>query len=104
VAGYVVSPQARQDLFDILDYVADRDTAAATRLRERLFASFDRLARRPQLGHARTDLAPAEFCVRFWPVGRYLVIYRPASMQIQIVRVLSAYRDVAAILAQATDD
>ena len=37
--------------------------------------------------------------MRFWPVDSYLVIYRQTSGEVQIVRVLSGYRDIAAILA-----
>jgi toxin ParE1/3/4 len=79
VTGYLISPQARQDLFEISDYIADDNLDAALRLRDRLFAAFGRLATRPGLGHVRGDLVPAEFGVRFWPVGSYLVIYRPPS-------------------------
>jgi len=98
VSAYVVSPQARQDLIEIAEYVADVDLDAAFRLRDRLFAAFALLAARPGLGHVRDDLAPSRLRVRFWPVGRYLVIYRQAGAAIQIVRVLSAYRDIAALL------
>jgi plasmid stabilization system protein ParE len=103
VTGYLVSPRARQDLFEITDYIADDNLDAALRLRDRLFAAFDVLAKQPNLGHVRSDLAPAEFGVRFWPVGTYLVIYRPAEPAIQIVRVLSGYRDIATILGQSSD-
>jgi plasmid stabilization system protein ParE len=103
VTGYLVSPQARQDLFEITDYIANDNLDAALRLRDRLFAAFDRLAKRPGLGHVRTDLVPAEFGVRFWSVGTYLIIYRPAEPVIQIVRVLSGYRDIATVLSQASD-
>ena len=103
MTGYLVSPQARQDLFEITDYIADDNLDAALRLRDRLFAAFDRLAKRPGLGHVRTDLVPAAFGVRFWPVASYLVIYRPSEPIIEIVRVLSGYRDVAALLGQSSD-
>lgn len=103
MTGYAVSQEARQDLFEITDYVAVNNLDAALRLRDRLFAAFDRLAKRPGLGHVRTDLAPAEFGVRFWPVATYLVIYRPSGRGIQIVRVLSGYRDIAAILNPSSD-
>jgi hypothetical protein len=36
-------------------------------------------------------------------VGTYLVVYRPAEPGIQIVRVLSGYRDVGTILRQSFD-
>jgi hypothetical protein len=32
-----------------------------------------------------------------WPVHSYLVIYRPEIQPLQIVRVLSGYRDIGAL-------
>lgn len=73
--------------------------SAAYRLRDRMFAAFDRLADQPGLGHVRDHLIGRAVGVRFWPVGSYLVIYWQTSGEVQIVRVLSGYRDIAAILA-----
>jgi len=42
--------------------------------------------------------------LRFWPVGRYLVIYRTIDGGIEIVRVFSAYRDISALLNEATEE
>ncbi|MBW4090781.1 MAG: type II toxin-antitoxin system RelE/ParE family toxin [Proteobacteria bacterium] len=100
MTGYRLSPEARRDILDITDYVAADNVDAALRLRDRLFAAFDRLARRPGLGHVRDDLIARTAGVRFWPVGVYLVIYRPLEATIGIVRVLSGYRDLAAILGR----
>ena len=41
------------------------------------------LAKRPQVGHWRTDLASEP--LRFWPIYSYLIIYRPDSKPIEIV-------------------
>lgn len=100
MSRYRLSPEARQDILDITDYIAADNVDAAFRLRDRLFAVFDRLARRPALGHVRDDLIARTSGVRFWPVGAYLVIYRPAEHALQIVRVLSGYRDIGAILGR----
>ena len=54
------------------------------------------LAEMPAIGHTREDLTDKP--VRFWPVGRYLIIYRPERRPIEIVRLVSAYRDVTALL------
>jgi plasmid stabilization system protein ParE len=98
VNGIVFAPEARKDLLEIVDYVAARNIEAAERLRDRFIAAVEMLARRPTLGHLRNDLARPDMNVRFWPVGHYLVIYRPVRRGIQIVRILSGYRDIAAIL------
>lgn len=94
-----LSRAAGQDLLEIIDWIAAANPDAAIRMRDRLDAAFTRLAARPGLGHLRNDLVAPAAGVRFWPVGRYLVIYRPAVDGIDIVRVLSGYRDIASLLA-----
>jgi antitoxin ParD1/3/4/toxin ParE1/3/4 len=51
---------------------------------------------RPGIGHLRPDLTDADG--RFWPVFKYLVIYRPDTKPLEIVRVLHGRRDVERIL------
>ena len=52
----------------------------------------DRLAEFPELGHLREDLTDKP--VKFWPFKwHYLIIYKPSS-PIEIVRVLSGFRDI----------
>jgi antitoxin ParD1/3/4/toxin ParE1/3/4 len=56
-----------------------------------------RLAEMPEMGHLREDLA--EEPLRFWPVYSYLIIYRPDRNPLEVVRVLSGYRDIADLLS-----
>lgn len=74
--GFSLSPQARQDLFDIWDYMAENSIDAADCLREDL-----------------TDQP-----VRFWNVQSYPIIYRLDTDPLEIVRIVSGYRDVSALL------
>lgn len=99
----MLSPSARQDILDITDFIADASVDAALRFRDRLFGAFDVLGRNPGLGHVRDDLATRHMGVRFWTVGRYLIVYRAAGETVQIVRVLSGYRDLAVILGQRSE-
>ena len=60
------------DLREIRDHIRGVSPESARRLMARFVEAFRLLARRPELGHVREDLAvPA---LRFWPVGFYLVI------------------------------
>lgn len=43
MTGYILSPLARQDIIEIIDYIAADNLAAALRLRDRLFIAFDLL-------------------------------------------------------------
>jgi plasmid stabilization system protein ParE len=94
---YVLSPQARDDLSELRDYIAQDDAAAARRVLNEVREAMRRLAQMPELGHVREDLA--DETLRFWPVRSYLIICRPEVEPIQIVRVLSGYRDIAQLLS-----
>ena len=48
------------------------------------------------MGRARPDLI--DLPVRFWTLGKYLIIYRAETSPIEIVRVINAYRNIAAVL------
>ena len=96
MARYVISPAGRQDLRDIWTGIATDNLDAAGRLLDRFEAAFERLAEFPGMGHARPDLI--DLPVRFWTLGNYLIIYRAEASPIEIVRVLNAYRDIAAVL------
>ncbi|MGH9372722.1 MAG: type II toxin-antitoxin system RelE/ParE family toxin, partial [Vicinamibacterales bacterium] len=50
------------------------------------------------IGHLRPDLTPQD--VRFWSVFRYLVIYRPDTEPLEIVRVLHGKRNVRRLLEE----
>lgn len=63
---------------------------------EEIQKAVEMLARNPDLGHIRKDLTSKP--VRFWPIYSYLIIYDPAARPLEIVRVLSGYRDLAKLL------
>ena len=53
----------------------------------------------PEIGHLRADLTSSD--IRFWPVGSYLVVYRLQADGVEIIRILSGYRDIVALLSDA---
>lgn len=92
---FVLSHEASVDLRDIYEYIAADDPAAARRVLEDIRTAMRRLADHPGLGHLRDDLA--DEALRVWTVHMYLVIYRPDGRPLQVVRVLSGYRDIAVL-------
>ena len=96
MADHFFSPEARLDLLEIWEYIARDNLTAPDRVVQEISEAITRLARNPQLSHARRDLTSKP--VRFWPIYSYLIIYDPDSKPLEIVRVLSGYRDVAALL------
>jgi plasmid stabilization system protein ParE len=98
MSRFVLTPAARADLTEIFDYIAQDSPDAAHRVLEELRAAMKKLARMPDMGHFRRDLASEP--LRFWPVYSYLIIYRPEARPIQVVRVLHGARDVRRILEE----
>lgn len=47
------------------------------------------------MGHPRDDLADES--LRVWPILGYLIVYRPDRQPIEVLRVLSGYRDLVAL-------
>ena len=96
MADHFFSPQARRDLVEIWEYIARENLDAADRVEQEIQQAILMLARNPELGHLRHDLTSKP--VRFWAVHSYLVIYDPDARPLEVVRILSGYRDVATLL------
>jgi plasmid stabilization system protein ParE len=96
MARYVLVPEARKDLLEILEYIASDSIDAALRVHERFIGIFELLAENPDAGHCRDDLTSRP--VRFFPVYSYLVVYLADASPVQVVRVLGGAQDVESIL------
>ena len=88
---YLLAPLAKRDLQEIRDYIAKDSTTAARRVVRELRAAMEGLVEMPGKGHLREDLGDD---LRAWVVYSYLIIYRPETRPLQVVRVVSGYRDV----------
>jgi toxin ParE1/3/4 len=95
---YVLAPAARSDLIEISDFIGRENPEAAKRVLADLRSAMRGLAETPGMGHLRNDLADEP--LRFWSVFSYLIIYRPKTKPLQIIRVLHGARDVKAILRE----
>lgn len=84
------SPSSRDDLREILEYIARDNPGAALRHVERLEEACWMLAKNSQMGTARDDLRPN---LRAWSVGKYVIFFRPATDGIDVVRVVHGARD-----------
>jgi len=71
----------------------------AQHVADHLYEAFQKLAETPGLGHKREDLTSLP--VLFWAVWSYLVIYKPETKPLEVVRVLHGARDVEALLGEA---
>ena len=94
--AYIVSYAAEQDINDILIYIAQYNIQAAYTFVDNLYDAFEKLADNPYLGHVREDLTVSS--VRFWTFkNHYLIVYEP-TQPLQVIRVLSGFRDIAAMI------
>ena len=88
-----VTRRARLDLLAIWEYIAKDSATAADRVVAEIRAEFQKLAAMPGIGHGRPDLKDQR--LRVWRVYSYLIIYYPDEKPIQILRVVSGYRNLA---------
>jgi len=94
--GYYLSYEAEHDIDEIITYIAQENPKAAHDFLDSLYDAMGKLVDNPELGHLREDLTDKP--VKFWTFKwHYLVIYKPMA-PIEIVRVLSGYRDIFNII------
>lgn len=91
------TPQSRSDLVEILLYIRRDNRRAARRLLTTINDKLNLLAEFPGLGQPREELAQS---LRSFPVGKYLLFYRPVSDGIQLIRVLHGMRDLPRLFGQ----
>lgn len=97
MARFIFTPEAREDILLIREHLTRESAAASDRVLLALQAACRRLARTPGIGHYRDDLT-LDRRHRFWRVYSYLIVYRPDTSPLEIVRVIHAARDIQGIL------
>jgi len=90
---YRLVEAVQRDLNEIWEYIARESVDDANRILDEFDADCTRLAAFPGLGKIRTDFTDKPF--RFWPFYSYFIIYRLETQPLEIVRVLSGYRNIA---------
>ena len=84
------TPAAEADLWEILLFIARDSEEAAFRLIESIDQRFE-LARFPNAGPARPEISEG---LRSFPVGNYLILYKPIDDGIEIMRVVHGARNL----------
>jgi toxin ParE1/3/4 len=85
------SPASRRDFVNIWNHLAEFDTKVADDTVHRLDAKLSLLSDFPYAGPSRHELRPG---LRIFPVGQYLIFYRPVRGGIQLVRAVHGSRDL----------
>ncbi len=91
MSRYRLTFPAKQDLKEINEYLAWYSPAAARSLKEKIKQQCQLLADFPGMGRNRDRFEPG---LRSFPLDDYLIFYRPIAVGIEIVRVVSGYRDL----------
>ncbi len=90
-----VSPDAETDLDDIWTSVASCDAEVAGRLIDAITNQFQMFQSIPNSGQQRSELREG---LGSFAVGGFLIFYQSTEERIEIVRVLSGARHIAALL------
>ncbi len=84
-----LKPEAEADIANIALHIAADNPSAARRWLDDIDIRCRNLGETPGLGVARADVRPD---LRMFPVGNYLILYRPIEGGVEIVRVLHGAR------------
>jgi toxin ParE1/3/4 len=90
-----IKPQARLDLLEIWNYIAEDNLTAAQRVGDDLEAAILGLVEMPGKGHRRPDVKDPT--IRFWSVYSYLIAYRHDESTITILRVVHGRRNIRSL-------
>lgn len=92
MSGYRLSSRAMRDLDEITDWIAFESGPHRSELfRAEIVRCFANLASFPRTGHQREDLTAK--AVLFRTVGPYLIVYRPDSVPLRVLRIVHGARD-----------
>jgi toxin ParE1/3/4 len=97
MSRYIFAIQARKDLKEISNRIALDNPAAARRLVDEIKRKCKTVADFPNMERSYSDLLPS---LQGFLVGDYIVFYFSKKNSIQVIRVLSGYRDLAAIFLE----
>ena len=93
----LISPSASQDLDQIFDYFASHNVDAG----EKFVISFEKkcqnLLQFPNMGRSYQDIEPS---LRGVPLDNHIILYRLIDNGVEIVRVVSGYRNLKYLFEQ----
>jgi plasmid stabilization system protein ParE len=90
---FVLTPEATNNLKEILLDIAEDSPATAERLRSEFYEGLQLLGRSPGIGHYHDELLGRKY--RFWNFYSYVVAYVWEAQPIQVISVVHSARDLA---------
>lgn len=99
----ILRSQVPDDLAAIVDYLAERSPAAASRFIQSAQDTLSRLAAAPGIGSPKEFRSRRLVGIRSWPVAgfpNHLVFYRPVEDGIEVLGVLHGARNIRSVLRE----
>jgi toxin ParE1/3/4 len=94
VNKYSLSEEAVRDLDEISSYFAKVSIEAGERFVKRFADKCRTLIQFPQMGRTYFEIMPN---LRGIPIDSYIILYQVTGEEIEIVRVVSGYRDITSL-------
>jgi toxin ParE1/3/4 len=89
---------AIQDIEEIADYIAQQSgLEQSERFLSKLESKFSKIVNFPLLGRKRDEILTN---IRTIPLDNYLILYMPIGKEIEILRVVSGYRDLSTLFVE----
>ncbi len=101
MANYSISEEAIRDLDEISDYFASRSIEAGERFVKRFADKCKNLVKFPNIGRIYTEILPN---LRGIPLDGYIILYQVVQKDVEIVRVVSGYRDLESLFSEDEDN
>lgn len=95
------------DLLEHFIYIGENNLDAADRFLTAVQTALEKLAEMPGMGALREFENPEFHGVRSWPITgfeNFLIFYRPMDNGIDVIRVLSGYRDLNRLFGVKDED
>jgi len=90
----IYAPEADADIYGIARHIAEHNLRAAYRFIDNIDEKSHLLATNPEIGRPREELAPR---LRSFPIGPFVIFYRPIKAGIEVARVLRGSRDIPSL-------
>jgi toxin ParE1/3/4 len=92
-AQFRLTQPATKDVEEIADFIAQQSGLSQSEaFLSKLESKFSNIVTFPQIGKKRNEILPN---VRSIPLDKYLIFYLPIGEDIEILRVVSGYRDLS---------
>lgn len=97
MARFSLTRGAREDITDIVAYIATDNVDVAIGVSDRLEGTFTILGNNPNAGRLRPEIGVD---VRSFPTGQYIILYRSIDAEVIIIRVVHAARDMDPLVGE----